>query len=100
MDGESSTSSLPIEVFGTESVTLSAWFDYCGHKSLTLLRYEPETRKFWWFDPLPIAQEIIDGVTKVDPAVNIFRFERCRRRLLRMKLQLDGELKRKKVLDV
>lgn len=83
-------------VFSTRSVLLASWFEYAHSLSLRLIRYEPETALFHFWDCDGTAQKIIDGVYGVDPTVNLFRFERTKKRLLNNKLRLDNEYKRQR----
>jgi hypothetical protein len=78
-------------VFSTRSVTLATWFEYAHELELRLIRYDPATQQFHFWDPKKIAQSIIDGLNKVDPRVNLERFIRTRKRVLSNKLRLDSQ---------
>lgn len=81
------------DVFTTPSLQLATWLDYARLPQLRFSRYDAETRLFYFWDPDHKAQAIIDRFHKVDPTVNLHRFERTRKRMTSTKLNADGRLK-------
>lgn len=75
---------------------MATWLDYAHQLQLRFIRYDAQTKRFYFWDPDNLSKQIVEGYLAVDPTVSLHKFESSRARLLSIRADAIKEEQRKR----